>query len=459
MLRTMLKGDLPHKVKELHDLYGPIVRTAPNELSFIDPQAWRDIHQRRDFMRPRQWRGKPPGLTADSFISADAPNHARLRRVFAPSFSDKAIKGYEPSMQNHIDVLCRKLHTMISSSGTKDGTVIEMIRWLNFCLFDITTDIGWGTTFALLETGSYHPWVAGVTSFKDLFVASLLDYYPPALSIATRLMPKSAMESIKMILSIARDNVRQRLQTMQTERADIFGNALGTKQTLDQAGVTEDEMVAVSINYTIAGTEPVTTVLAGAIGYLIRNPESLGALVNEVRTSFDQSRDITAMSTQSLPFLNAVLKETLRLCPPTPDGMRREIPADGGVIKIAGQILQPGTIVSVPPLASFTSETNYQYPLQFIPERWLDSPLRLGGRCARDFNDRKESFHPFSLGPRGCIGQNLGWMEMRIILSRLFFEFDLGESQQESLPDWQAQKIYWIWDKQPLHVVVSERKT
>lgn len=69
----------------------------------------------------------------------------------------------------------------------------------------------------------------------------------------------------------------------------------------------------------VARSETLTAVLAVAIHYLLKNPESLKPLVSENRASFSSEDQITAASTSSLLYLTAVIHETLSISPPLPE--------------------------------------------------------------------------------------------------------------------------------------------
>ncbi|KAF4635870.1 hypothetical protein G7Y89_g2212 [Cudoniella acicularis] len=167
----------------------------------------------------------------------------------------------------------------------------------------------------------------------------------------------------------------------------------------------------------VAGSEILTTALASSIHFLLQNPESFKILLEEVHSSFSSEEQITSASTTSLPYLNAVLNETLRMAPPFPGGLHREVPKGGAII--AGYAIPEGMTVSVPCWSMFPSASNFTSPDIFVPERWLkDADSKLESEQV-EMGDKKEAFHPFSLGPHGCIGQPLAWMEMRLILSRL----------------------------------------
>jgi cytochrome P450 len=91
------------------------------------------------------------------------------------------------------------------------------------------------------------------------------------------------------------------------------------------------------------------------------------------------------------------------------------------------------------------SPANFARPAEFLPERWLpSSPFP---------NDIKAAFQPFSVGPRSCIGKILAYAEMRLILARLLWNFNLESPVplSDSL-DWTTQKIYMMVEKQPFYV-------
>lgn len=444
MLTKMLQGHLPQDVAKLHAQYGSVVRTAPDELSFIDPRAWKDIYSSRSWERPPQWRGKPPGFDSENFISADGPTHAYQRRVFGPAFSDSAVSDYEPFVQQHITKLFEKLRGQDSP---------DMVKWLSFCFFDITMDIGWAKTFDLLEGNDYHPWIRATMSFKALLIGAAAQYYQPLPVLLGLMMPEKAKQSLEIVIGIARENVEQRLQ-MKTDRKDIFAHTIGTR-SLEEAGVTKDEMTINSMNYTLAGGESAATVAVSALHNLMENLDAFKTLCAEVRSSFKTSDEITATALRQLPYLNAVIRETMRVCPTVPDGMRRQVPPHGAIV--CGEALPGGTVVSFAPLAAYTNDNVFERALDFIPERWLAVPVAPKGKCAQDFKDKKDAFEPFSYGPRGCIGRTLAWMEMRIMVARLVWSFDISRPQGASGTDWKRQQVYWIWEKDPLPLTLIPR--
>lgn len=95
-------------------------------------------------------------------------------------------------------------------------------------------------------------------------------------------------------------------------------------------------------------------------------------------------------------------------------------------------------------------------PESFAPERWLCSPSPLSSNPYTD--DDKSVHHPFSLGPRNCIGRNLAYLEMRLILGKILWNFDFAEADEEGMTDWREQKIFILWERQGVRLRFTEKE-
>ncbi|KAL1965540.1 hypothetical protein VTN77DRAFT_5623 [Rasamsonia byssochlamydoides] len=443
-LKTMLSGKLPYAVKAYHDKYGPVVRVAPDELSFNDAAAWRDIYLKRTLDRPPQWGTKPPGIEAHNFISAPAGIHARLRRAFNPAFSEKAVRGYELTVTRFIDKLISRLRSLAAENAAGETTV-DVIQWLNFAFFDIIMDLGWGSHFNCLERAQYNLWLAFVMSLKEKLIAAAIAYYPAINVLMPYLIPPAAKKQIDEVFGVCSEKVRERLSSKETGRKDVFASVLDDPE---HRNVTLAEMDQASMVIIAAGSETLTTTLVGTLDYLMRSPSKYDRLVQEVRSSFASEADITGQTTRSLPYLNAVLKEGLRMAPAVPDGLRRQVPAGG--LLVAGVSVPEKTSVSSGCWIQFMNPENFSNPTEFVPERWLE-----GEHTTETAN--REAFHPFGLGARGCLGQTLAWLEMRLTLAKLLWNFDISVPQGKSLPVWAEQDIFWFWDKKPLELTLRRK--
>lgn len=449
----MITGQLPHRIRHLHAQYGAIVRLAPDELSFLDPTAWRDIYP-KNFVRPKEYKDQPPGKAAANLIACSEQEHGRLRRVLAPGFSERWVMDEQESViQGYIDKLVDKITSRTESGeGGKGGeTTVDVVEWINYIAFDIIGDLTWGSSFGCLDGLRYHPWIQTVSQFKTALVVAATKFYPLLNGMLMAITPPSALKEVMEMWRVTEEKVRERVQSGGKGRADFVSVVLAAadKQGEGRGGesMTQEEMEVNAMLIVAAGSESVTTVLAGVINYLLRNPEKLATLTREIRDTFRSESEITGAAVKNCAYLNAVLNEGMRLCPTIPDSMRRLVPAGGAVV--CGQRLPADTVVSIPPWASYRSPRNFARPDEFLPERWT-SPEREGK------DDSKIAFNPFSLGPHNCPGQNLAWLELRLILARLVWRFDMSIPPGVELPRWEEQGIWWFWDKMPTLVSFSQ---
>jgi cytochrome P450 len=68
------------------------------------------------------------------------------------------------------------------------------------------------------------------------------------------------------------------------------------------------------------------------------------------------------------------------------------------------------------------------------------------------------SFQPFHLGRHQCIGLKFAWAEMRVVVARILYTFDLRLADEKDKYDWGEQKSFITWVKRPLNVVITGAK-
>lgn len=112
------------------------------------------------------------------------------------------------------------------------------------------------------------------------------------------------------------------------------------------------------------------------------------------------------------------------------------------------------TVVGVHHLASYRSEENFHDAKTYRPERWL--PDARENPKSPFYNDNRDAVRPFSYGPRNCIGRNLAYHELRLILTKILWNFDL--KIEPGYEDWLAtQRTFQLWEKPELKVKFEER--
>lgn len=89
----------------------------------------------------------------------------------------------------------------------------------------------------------------------------------------------------------------------------------------------------------------------------------------------------------------------------------------------------------------------------FRPERWL--PEALKDPASQFFQDQRQALQPFSVGPRNCMGQHIAWAEMRLIMSKLLWNFDF-EADGPRL-EWESLRTFLLVEKKPINVKMKLR--
>ncbi|KAI5924183.1 isotrichodermin C-15 hydroxylase, partial [Camillea tinctor] len=445
---SKIRGDPTRSIKPLHDKYGPVVRTAPDQLSFINSQAWVDIYgPKQSDMRgnvpkdPSMFRRRN-GATA-SLPSAGDEDHRRLRRITAPAFSDKAVALQEQYLQQYTSVFIARLRDL--STPPHDGPV-NIVHWINLLTTDIIGELAFGENFGGLQNGALHPWLQSM--FTPIKIISLVAELRRSLPFVAQLLSRVTIwwlrSSRTNLTHFAHETVQRRMG-MGTERPDLMSYILLHRGN----DISDDEIRESAVSFIVAGSETTATLLAGAIYLLSHNRHVLDKITGELRAGFRSASDLKLLPLQQHEYLHAVLQECFRFYPPAPDGLFRRVTSRGAIV--AGEMIPPYTNMSVNLWAAGRSERNFHRPEEFIPERWLKS-------CPPEFaNDDRAVLKPFSIGPRDCVGKNLAWAELRIVLANILWHFDF-EVLPESEGWMENQKLFFLWEKPPLNVKFIPRK-
>ncbi|KAK0261289.1 hypothetical protein LTR35_017873 [Friedmanniomyces endolithicus] len=189
-----------------------------------------------------------------------------------------------------------------------------------------------------------------------------------------------------------------------------------------------EEMVSNAVLFISAGSETTATMLSATTFQLLKNPTVVQKLKDDIRGRWKSYSDITLEEVNKAPYLLAVLSESLRYQPPVPAGFERKV-------------------VSVSQFPTYHSVHNFTDPAAFVPERWMGEP--------KYANDKRSSYQPFSFGPRNCLGKNLASAEMRLIMAKIIWSFDLELDPRSA--NWMDEcKVKTLWIKPELKVRVQE---
>ncbi|KAK3376304.1 cytochrome P450 monooxygenase [Lasiosphaeria ovina] len=446
-------------IKKLHDKYGPVVRVSPNELSFSNPDAWEDIYGFRSSDEPMEkdplWCGSLQHVEADVPITM-APRrvHTRQRRAFAHSFSNTSLLSQEPLIQSHVD----KFMDQLAGFAAEDKPV-NMSDWLSFYTLDVISELCLGSSTGLLATGSGTEWSRGIVlaARGALFdqatrrVAGPGTWFHSLLS-AYAIPPRYKAAKLNHFLN-TKKRVLPRLADADADadHKDFIYYILRNNES--KKLLSETEIIVNMGAFLAAGSDTTALALSALVYLILTHRKVYDKLAAEIRGGMDgvsSAADITWARVKDLPYVGAVMNETMRLHSPVLASLLRAVPPRGATID--GHFVPAGTTVSVPHWTASHSARNWTRPYEFLPERWLEPEAFP--------DDKLQASQPFMLGPRGCIGKNLSLIEQRLVLCHLLWHFDLElDGGREAAWRWERDgdefrhlQAYIIWEKVELMV-------
>ncbi|OOF90144.1 hypothetical protein ASPCADRAFT_511056 [Aspergillus carbonarius ITEM 5010] len=360
-------GQLAHKIKSFHEIYGDTVRVAPNEVSFIDPSAVKDIYNRRPSLHykslPKDPVRQPPPRPGQpiNILEAGDEDHSRLRKAYATSFSSQALTAQEPLVTSYVRKMIAQMKSRASSAA-----VVDLQDWASYCTFDIICSLSLGEDFGCLDQDRYHEWVGMlVHSLKGKVQLASYRFYPWLFNYLVKRLPKAAQVMAAKHQATTKEKVQKRLRT-EVDRPDFLSHLQNSKHEL-----TDGEMEINAATMIFAGSHTLQTAITGILFRLLQNPGALSRVTEEVRSSFATAEDMDYRTLSKLPILEAAIKEGIRLTSPVPLGLTRLVPAGGHTI--CGEFFPEGTIVSYMQWAANISPQNYTKPNEFHLGRWLNS--------------------------------------------------------------------------------------
>ncbi|KIW03534.1 uncharacterized protein PV09_05295 [Verruconis gallopava] len=430
--RTIVSGHSPRIVKSLHDKYGDVVRWGPNEVSFACKEAWKDIYDRRKdgkiLIKDPLFYRTDDTIRAKHIVNTHDPaEHAEMRKMMAYAFSAKALLEQEHLIKHYADDLVEA----VREKG--DLGPINLVEFFNWTTFDVLGELAFGEPFNSLKNRKTDSWISIILDSIKFNAWDVAIWKLPIVPYFQYwLTPKHIREGGIRHAIESKEKILKRAEKG-SDRIDFVSYILAKREELK---INDWQLAAHSNALIVAGSETSATVLSGLHYYLLKNPAAYDRLRTEVRSAFSSVDEINAKAAEKLPYLTACIDETFRIYPPIPIAMPRVTPKGG--CTIAGHFIPENTTVGVHQWSVTHNPKHFKDPDSYRPERWLEK------------SDDLDASKPFLTGPRMCMGINMAWIEVRILMAKLTYMFDF-EIVDESL-DWYDQECYTLWQKPDLFV-------
>jgi cytochrome P450 len=232
------------------------------------------------------------------------------------------------------------------------------------------------------------------------------------------------------VVTFAQQRMKSRIGT--TQDKPETGDSLSGRDFLSrfmQAGQKDPEfmnpqrVLSLTVANMFAGSDTTAISLRSIFYHLLKNPETLKRLRKELDDAgadgvFVDARLVRWEESQKLPYLNAVIKEALRIFPAAGLPLERIVPPGG--VQLCGRFIPAGTVVGCSAWLIHRNQAVFGPDSDiFRPERWLE-----GSEKAR--SDMNACLFTFGAGARTCVGKNISYLEMYKLVPALLRTFEVS---------------------------------
>ncbi|KAK4862890.1 hypothetical protein LT330_003023 [Penicillium expansum] len=425
-IRYWFAGKVPYYVHDLHERYGPIVRTGPNRVDICDVDAVKEIHKTNSrFLKSSWYRTLLPDGMENLFSTTDRHFHSTRRRLLASPISDTSLHQHEDLITGRVKMAVWRMAEETQTRGATD-----VFKWWLFMATDIIGELSFGESFQMLELGEAN--LEQVSTFQPIRTT-----FPNLLHLGKYL----PLPVFKRSIAVGKRMGMYGSQSIDRYKKMITENPSNPKKTLftklfdtEKDGLAHEEIKKEAQGYIVAGSDTTAVTLTYLVYAVCGNSRIRDKLVAEVATLSEPIHD---NDLRNLPYLNMVITETLRLYTAVPFGLPRAVPSEGA--NFNGYFLPSGATVSTQSYSLHRDPTIFPDPYTFNPERW-ENPTK----------EMKDISIPFGGGSRICIGLHLARIELRLASVLFFREFpnaQRSEKEGMSEKDMEMQSFFLMAPK------------
>lgn len=337
-----------------------------------------------------------------------------------------SLVGYEPFVNNCSSVLSRRF-----SEFAKLGETVDMQHFLQCYAFDVIGEITFGNRFGFLDTGD----IEGVFAAIDSRIAygTFVGIFPWIHRFLFPLNPKTGR--YKYVFNFTLRQIEIRTKALKDPRnvsregpPDIMTKALLAHEE-NPLKMTKTDLIVICQSNISAGSDTTAISLSSVFYHLMKNPQSYHRLQSEIDDAATEGRIsdfVTFKEAQELPYLQAVIKEALRMHPATGLPLQRIVSPKGATI--AGRSIPGNSSVGINPWVAHRNTSVFGLDADtWRPERWLE--IEEQGRGG----EIEKYFFSFGMGSRNCIGRNISLLEISKLVPQLLRKFDFVLDESEEL--------------------------
>ncbi|KAM7305827.1 hypothetical protein ISCGN_015723 [Ixodes scapularis] len=366
------------------------------------------------------------------------------RKTINPAFHARNLDSYVPIMSRRLENFARKLDA-INDSAAGYFNVMAPVR---AATFGVLMETVFGISDIEDEEFEKKGHIQRMQIICDGFISRICNvvYWWDILYEFSR-----EGKNYRNISQMIRDYCRQIITARKEELMDKGHERNSTRSFMDillqmhmQDGtLTESDILDETVTILLAGFDTTAAAAAFCLYLLGNHLEVQEKLHEELDRVFgdDVDRPVTLDDLRGLPYLDCVIKETLRLYPSVPLVARR-IEED---MKIGEQLIPRGTIVTTAIYFVQRHRNFYKDPNNFVPERFQEN-----------YERHRYAYIPFFGGPRNCIGQRFAVLKAKVLVAQVMRRFKIKSKRPES--ELQLEMGIVLRSSHNLDVILERRK-
>ncbi len=405
-------------VAEFGDTFTLRMPNDPPRIVVSNPVAVKTVFS----LRPDAYRSDNLAIHLNlgrrSMLFRDGEQHRQLRRLTAPSLQAKQVRGYADAMLQVARDTARRWPT---------DTVFPLLPELNRIALDVVLRCVFGVDGSERDElrGQVLTWLHGTLSPALFVTGMVVNAYRlrrvldrAVDSARTRrgrrpLLFRGLADAKLDILTALQQRIERCRDAPERGQDNVLSLLVGARYE-DGSPLDDEDILDQLVSFLVGGHETTSNTLAWALSMIVRRPTVLARVQAELRDHFGDG-DVDASRAGELSYLDACLKESMRLSPISP-GPIRTLTQD---CELPGYTLPPGTAV----WASI-------YLAHRHPEVWEDAEVFKPERFLEGSGPGPHEFFPFGGGARRCLGALFAEFEMRIVLAEILHRFELQPSAE-----------------------------
>ncbi|KAL7795936.1 cytochrome P450 [Trichoderma ceciliae] len=412
---------------EVCEEYGPIARIAPNVLITSSPDVWAHVNNKAGYKRS-EWYYSACRIEYrrdNVFTQTDNKKHDDRRKQMASGYSGRENHELEYSIDQRLRDFLELVRSKYVSTSTK-VVPMDLARKVQFFTLDVISGVGLGKTFGMLQSDTD---VEGYlqSSEEGLHIANValaLGFswitQAPFLGRFIAPSPEDSKGFGRMMATCFR-YVNERVENPTDKRSDMLASFI-------RHGIEGDELRSEALEQIVAGSDTTASGIRCTLLHIITNPRVYNKLQKEIDEAVlcgkaPEDGLITHSQAKQLPYLQATIREAMRVWPPVTNIFSRDIPPEGDTVEVDGKevFLPGGACIGYSAVAMHHSTEIYGDDAKvFRPERWFEEDKDKLAAMLRT----NEMI--FGYGKFQCLGKTVAQIELGKIVFELLRNFDIA---------------------------------